>query len=204
MSFRIKYGQWEVPLEDDAELIVGRSRTAQVRLNDPAVSGQHAGFRVARGKVQVRDLSSRNGVFVDGVRARGWTPVTAGAEVVIGTQSMRVIRHSDTDGAAADSLDDHTTPTHIVDPKGRRVSSERTGPVAALSKRERQVVSMIARGYTQREAGEALDISIKTVETYLRRIREKTGARTRADMADYARVAGIVHDSPEAALPSSD
>lgn len=192
MTFRIKYGQWEVPLAQDAEVLVGRSRAAQVRLNDPSVSGQHARFRVERGRVEVRDLDSRNGVFVDGVRTRGWTRVPDGAEVVIGTQSMRVVEHEDVGDPSEDGLGDQTTPTHIVDPKGRRVTAETYGPVATLSARERQVASLIARGFTQREAGESLDVSIKTIETYVRRIREKTGARSRADIADYARVAGIV------------
>jgi two-component system response regulator NreC len=58
--------------------------------------------------------------------------------------------------------------------------------VAALSQRERDVLVLVARGYTLAQAGERLGISAKTVDTYKRRINEKAGL---ADRADYVRVA---------------
>ena len=64
--------------------------------------------------------------------------------------------------------------------------SDAAARVAGLSQRERDVLELVARGYTLAQAGERLGISAKTVDTYKRRIAEKAGL---ADRADYVRVA---------------
>lgn len=55
-----------------------------------------------------------------------------------------------------------------------------------LSNREKEVLSFIALGYTQKEIASELFLSIKTVETYRARIAEKIGASKRSDMVKYA------------------
>jgi two-component system, NarL family, response regulator NreC len=64
--------------------------------------------------------------------------------------------------------------------------SDAAARVATLSQRERDVLALVARGYTLAQAGERLGISAKTVDTYKRRIADKAGL---ADRADYVRVA---------------
>jgi DNA-binding NarL/FixJ family response regulator len=49
-----------------------------------------------------------------------------------------------------------------------------------LSPREREVITMLARGFLYKEIAEALKISIRTVDTYIRRIYEKLHVRSRA------------------------
>lgn len=49
-----------------------------------------------------------------------------------------------------------------------------------LSQRERTVLEMMARGFLYKEIGEALNISVRTVDTYVRRIYEKLHVRSRA------------------------
>jgi DNA-binding NarL/FixJ family response regulator len=56
---------------------------------------------------------------------------------------------------------------------GRRASP--TPTLSQLSDRELQVFDLIGRGSTTREIAEKLEISIKTVETHLLRIRQKLG-----------------------------
>jgi predicted component of type VI protein secretion system len=46
--------------------VLGRARTAPVRLADAAASRRHLRFRVRRGVVAVEDLGSKNGVTVNG------------------------------------------------------------------------------------------------------------------------------------------
>jgi len=56
-------------------------------------------------------------------------------------------------------------------------------PTAAsddLSPREREVIGMLARGFLYKEIAEALNISVRTVDTYIRRIYEKLHVRSRA------------------------
>ena len=49
-----------------------------------------------------------------------------------------------------------------------------------LSPREREVIVMLARGFLYKEIGDALSISVRTVDTYIRRIYEKLHVRSRA------------------------
>lgn len=56
---------------DGADLTVGRSRTCDVSIKDPSVSRQHVHLTTAAGKVQLTDLGSSNGTFINGERIQG-------------------------------------------------------------------------------------------------------------------------------------
>jgi DNA-binding NarL/FixJ family response regulator len=49
-----------------------------------------------------------------------------------------------------------------------------------LSPREREVIVMLARGFLYKEIADAMNISVRTVDTYIRRIYEKLHVRSRA------------------------
>lgn len=55
-----------------------------------------------------------------------------------------------------------------------------------LSQREEQVLVQLARGFTHQEIADRLQLSIKTVETYLARLSAKLGLRRRAELVQYA------------------
>jgi DNA-binding NarL/FixJ family response regulator len=55
-----------------------------------------------------------------------------------------------------------------------------------LSDREREVVRLIAQGYSNKEIAARLEISIKTVETYKARSMEKLDLRSRVEIVRYA------------------
>jgi DNA-binding NarL/FixJ family response regulator len=60
-----------------------------------------------------------------------------------------------------------------------------------LSPREREVLDMLARGFLYKEIAEALTISVRTVDTYIRRIYEKLHVRSRAQaVAKYVNFPG--------------
>lgn len=59
-----------------------------------------------------------------------------------------------------------------------------------LSQREREVLRLIAHGYTNKEIASELNISIKTVETYRSRAMQKIGLNSRADIVRFAVQAG--------------
>ncbi|WP_431936228.1 response regulator transcription factor [Micromonospora sp. RP3T] len=69
---------------------------------------------------------------------------------------------------------------------------DRTGPKAdpavlpALSRREHQVLSLVARGLTHQQIARRLQISIHTVDTYVRRIKEKWKLGNKADLTRAA------------------
>lgn len=65
----------------------------------------------------------------------------------------------------------------------------------SLSDRERQVLRLIAQGYSNKEIAAQLDVSIKSVETYKARSMEKLGLRSRAEIVRYALDRGWLHES---------
>jgi DNA-binding NarL/FixJ family response regulator len=61
-----------------------------------------------------------------------------------------------------------------------------------LSPRERQVLILLAQGYTNREVAEQIYVSIKTVETHRARIAKKLQLRNRAELIHYAHESGLL------------
>jgi DNA-binding NarL/FixJ family response regulator len=76
---------------------------------------------------------------------------------------------------------------------GPAASQENTG--AQLSEREKEVLSLIAWGYSNKEAADRLKVSVKTVETYRVRIAEKLGLRSRTQLVKYALRQGWLNDA---------
>jgi predicted ATPase/DNA-binding CsgD family transcriptional regulator len=70
--------------------------------------------------------------------------------------------------------------------------SQRPPAAAGLSARERELVTLVARGATDAQIAAELYISIRTVRSHLDRIRDKTGCRRRADLTRLALAAGLV------------
>lgn len=54
--------------------------------------------------------------------------------------------------------------------------------IVELTRREREVLQLIAKGHSNREAGEHLGISQRTIEVHRARVMEKFGARNAADL----------------------
>ncbi len=64
--------------------------------------------------------------------------------------------------------------------------------LARLSPRERELVTLVARGHTDAQIAGQLYITVRTVSSHLDRIRDKTGCRRRADLTRLALSAGLV------------
>ncbi len=71
-------------------------------------------------------------------------------------------------------------------------SDQRSG-VETLTPREREVLQLIAEGYTNQGIANELYISVKTVEAHKAHIMAKLHARNRTDLIRYAIRKGIVH-----------
>jgi DNA-binding NarL/FixJ family response regulator len=59
-------------------------------------------------------------------------------------------------------------------------------PIHSLSNRELQILLMIGKGMSTREAAEALHLSIKTVESHRQRIKRKLNLSSGAHLVQYA------------------
>lgn len=64
--------------------------------------------------------------------------------------------------------------------------AQETESYLKLSSREAQILTLIARGYGNKEIGERLFISVKTVESYKAKIMNKLGLHSRPELVEYA------------------
>jgi predicted ATPase/class 3 adenylate cyclase/DNA-binding CsgD family transcriptional regulator len=80
-------------------------------------------------------------------------------------------------------------PEPAVTVPASRVSAD--SPAGPLSARERQIMALLAGGASNARIAETLFVTPNTVRTHLDRIRDKTGARNRAELTRYAIQAGI-------------
>src|ERR1700744_6094342 len=69
---------------EDEELVIGREDT-DLALDDNEMSRRHAIVRRHANRLQVEDLGSTNGTFVDGTRIEEPTLLGGGAEIKVGT-----------------------------------------------------------------------------------------------------------------------
>jgi len=69
---------------------------------------------------------------------------------------------------------------------------EPNGENVVLSEREREVVRLIANGFTNPEIAEQLNVAERTVKTYRARAIEKLGFSSRAEITAYVRRVGLV------------
>lgn len=74
----------------------------------------------------------------------------------------------------------------VSDPKTTLHSPFSTITKKSLSKRETQVLRMVAQGYTNRSIAQHLGVSIKSVDTYRGRFMEKLELNDRTDIIRYA------------------
>jgi pSer/pThr/pTyr-binding forkhead associated (FHA) protein len=108
-----------IPLQGQG-ITIGQSPTNDIPLAfDRTVSRVHCVIELVASRWCVRDLSSRNGTFVNGERIWGEQPLRAGDEIRVG--SVRFVTRVDDAGASGDET----------------VGAE-TGP--ALTRREREVL----------------------------------------------------------------
>jgi len=62
----------------------------------------------------------------------------------------------------------------------------------ALSPRETDVLRLMALGHTNREIGEQLSLSVRTVETHRAHIQQKLGLSSRPELTRYALSHGLI------------
>ena len=92
---------------------------------------------------------------------------------------------------------------------GKALAQQMTGASAsgppdatALSDREKEVLSSLAWGYSNKEIAAQLGLSVKTVETYKVRIGEKLGLHSRTEMVQYALRQGWLTSTPNSPPPA--
>lgn len=86
---------------------------------------------------------------------------------------------------------------------GHLPAQEQLEDEGLLSRREREVVIMVAGGMTNKEIAQRLYIAERTAEGHVERIRNKLGVRSRTDVARWAFEHGLSRQSLDKPPPSS-
>jgi len=87
--------------------------------------------------------------------------------------------------------------SRYVDPElgGDLVVSDAAALTEEISERERDVLFLLALGYTNQEISSMLYISVRTVETHRAHIMQKLNLNTRAELVLYALANGLIGPS---------
>lgn len=140
-------------------------------LGDPKISCAHAELRDRGGQWIVVDLGSSNGTKVNDRRI-DQHPLRDGDRIQLGRTTILF--------------------TAEEDPNPTETDARALAKVPDLSEREREILALVAGGFTDRQIGERLFISASTVRSHLDRISKKTGLRRRAELTRLAVDLGVV------------
>jgi DNA-binding CsgD family transcriptional regulator len=175
---------------------VGRGVDSSLHLDDELASRNHAVLHVGHDHLEVEDLESRNGVFLNGVKVAGRAPLKHGDAIAIGAQKLEVIEEEERLRRAAMSTVGHEDASRRLEEALREKTGRRGLPeeLRQLSPRELEVLKLVAHGHTHKEIAEKLRVSVKTIETYRARIASKMGLKTRAELVKYAIGAGLLQN----------
>ena len=91
-----KYQGGEFPLGEGQEIVIGRSSELDMVLVEEMVSRKHARIALNDGVINIEDLGSTNGTFVNGEKVERGT-LHEGDRVLIGTNILKVIAAQDAD-----------------------------------------------------------------------------------------------------------
>ncbi|HEX9774275.1 MAG TPA: FHA domain-containing protein [Actinomycetota bacterium] len=159
------------------EHTLGRRARNEVALDDPLVSRVHAIIMRRGGATLIEDLGSHNGTYVNGERL----------------SAIRQLHHGDkiTVGASKIEFED---PTDAVESQTQISAPEAFGG-ATLTNRQIQVLRLMARGLSNKQIGERIYVSERTVKAYVSSIFEKLQVQRRAAAVAAALKLGLI-DQP--------
>jgi serine/threonine protein kinase len=126
-------------VEEGAPLLLGRSRHAETRLEDPGVSRVHCEIELEDGQVVVTDLDSAGGTFVNGQRITE-SVLRPGDVLRIGESQMRL--HA----TGVETSEDAPTVVPDATPQLPQLSAERLHEMAGKVLSHYRVGSVVARG----------------------------------------------------------
>ena len=75
-----------------------------------------------------------------------------------------------------------------------RVGNTTAAPLERLSRRERQVLKLAAKGQTNKDIAEAIFVSVKTVEKHKTNLKKKLGLRSSLELAAFCLENGLLEE----------
>ncbi|MBA3242704.1 MAG: response regulator transcription factor [Acidobacteria bacterium] len=157
----------------------------------PEMSGAEATARLRQECPQVKVLALT--FYEDKSYLRQMIEAGA-AGYVLKRAVMEELVHAVRTVAASGSYLDPTLAGKVISSYFNQDPSDGKAAGGELSERESQVLRLIAWGYSNKEIGWKLNISVKTVDTYKLRLMEKLNLRSRTDIVRYALRQGFLQD----------
>ncbi len=205
-------GKTTVVLVDDHAVVRGALKALLEGQDDFAVVGEAGDIASGRTvvaekqpRVLVLDVNLPDGLAVDAVpELREDSPQTA---IVLLTmeRDLTLARRAIDAGASGYLFKDSAHLELIKAVRAAAAGERHLGPrVAAglkddadedkpvLSRRETDVLRLMALGHTNREIGEQLSLSVRTVETHRAHIQQKLGLSSRPELTRYALANGLI------------
>jgi pSer/pThr/pTyr-binding forkhead associated (FHA) protein len=98
-----KYQGGEFPLKLERQILIGRSNDLDMVLVEDMVSRKHAKISSRSGKINIEDLGSTNGTFVNGEKIKQ-ARLKEGDRILIGTSILKLVEQTDHGGELDDRL----------------------------------------------------------------------------------------------------
>lgn len=162
---------------DRDEATIGRREDNAYVLPDPRVSRVHAKITKEAGSVIITDLGSSGGTRVNEDEVSGSSVINHGDTVSFGPVTATF-----EDPAQAATGEEET--------QVFEVPQVETGP--HLSPRQQQVLELMAEGMTNKEIGNELGVTERTVKAYAQELYDKLGVRNRAGAVAEAAKVGLL------------
>jgi pSer/pThr/pTyr-binding forkhead associated (FHA) protein len=89
-----KYQGGEFPLKMERQILIGRSNDLDMVLVEDMVSRKHAKISSRGGKINIEDLGSTNGTFVNGEKIKQ-ARLKEGDRILIGTSILKLVQQAD-------------------------------------------------------------------------------------------------------------
>jgi two-component system response regulator NreC len=201
-----------IVLADDHAVVRGALRALLEDRTDVEVVGEAADIASARAvvlelrpHVLILDVNMPDGLAVDAVA--GLREEAPGTEIVLLTmeRDMTLARSAIDSGARSYLFKDAAhlelveAVRHAADGRDYLPSAVAAGlkddgrtEQTVLTPRETEVLRLMALGHTNREIGEQLSLSVRTVETHRAHIQQKLGLGSRPELTRYALEHGLL------------
>lgn len=157
-----KYQGGEFPLKADKQVVIGRSSELDMVLVEDMVSRKHAKITVTLGKINIEDLGSTNGTFVNGEKVQS-SRLKEGDRILIGTSILKLVRQ----GAGAAELDDAVVKQRLEEVAASQ-SAKQTRTAMTGKLEEVPLPDLLQLFHTSKKNGVLVVSSDREAKIYLR------------------------------------
>jgi pSer/pThr/pTyr-binding forkhead associated (FHA) protein len=135
-------------------MVIGRAPSAEIRVNEHAVSNEHARLEGAGGRYSIVDLGSTNGTYVNGQRVVARVPLSGGDTIRTGATTFTFVTRETGTAAATLKLG------------GTEVSAPLTARAASPSPTALREARVLSNRQDDQDDAVSLTDVVRTVKTY--------------------------------------